>query len=292
MAAGKSTRMKSALPKAAHPICGKPMARHIIDACRQAGVRDVVVVVGHEAETVVSTLGDDVRYAHQSEQLGTGHACREAMPAITEDVDSVIVLPGDTPLVTPDLLKRLISTHYNRNNAATLVTAVLEDAAHYGRIVRDADGAVMRVQEAKDAPPEVLALGEINTSIYCFARRLLAQSLESLKDDNAQGEYYLTDVVGILSDRGHRVGALVADDPADVLGINNRVELAEAGAVMRRRILAELMLSGVTIMDPQTTWIDCDVQIAPDTVVHPCTVIGRGSRIGFGANKTRSSGNG
>lgn len=282
MAAGKSTRMKSALPKAAHGICGKPMTGHVIDACVDAGIENVVVIVGHEAEKVRATLGEGVSYAYQTEQLGTGHACMQAMPHIPNDATTVVVLPGDTPLITADAIEKLIEAHKAECNAATLLTAELEDAASYGRVVRDATGAVLRVCEAKDADEATLAIREINTSIYCFDRQLLAEKLTLLRTDNAQGEYYLTDVIGLLNEAGKRVGAVVAGNSADTLGINNRVELAEAGSIMRQRILRKHMLAGVTIVDPATTYVDCDVEIGQDTIVHPCTVIERGSRIGAG----------
>ena len=280
MAAGKSTRMKSALPKAAHLICGKPVTRHVIDACLEAGVGEVVVVVGHEAETVISALGADVSYAYQTEQLGTGHACIQALPSIGEDISDIVVLPGDTPLITAEALLAMISAHTSQSNAATLLTAVLDDASHYGRIVRDDTGAVLKIQEAKDADEQTLSIREINTSIYCFNRQLLAEKLALLKTDNAQCEYYLTDVVELLNASGSRVGAVIADNHEDVLGINNRVELAHLSSIMRRRVLDKLMLSGVTVVDPATTYIDCDVQIGADTTVQPCTIIERGSRIG------------
>lgn len=280
MAAGKSTRMKSALPKAAHAICGKPMTSHVIDACMEAGIASVVVVVGHEAEKVRAALGDDVSYAYQTEQLGTGHACMQAMPEIAEDVTNVVVLPGDAPLITAEAIRELMEAHISEGNAATLLTAELEDAAAYGRVVRDSSGAVLRVCEAKDADEATLAIREINTSIYCFARELLAENLALLRTDNAQGEYYLTDVIGLLNESGKRVGAVIARNAADTLGINNRVELAEAAAIMRKRILERLMLSGVTIVDPATTYIDCDVEIGHDTIINPCTIIERGSTIG------------
>ncbi len=282
MAAGKSTRMKSALPKAAHAICGKPMTRWIVDACVEAGVRDVIVVVGFEADKVKQALGDDIAYAEQTKQLGTGHACIQAMAHIPRQAGHVLVLPGDTPLITPDALRLLIDAHAAEHNSATLLTAVLDDATHYGRVVRDAAGAVTKVVEAKDADAKTLAIREINTSIYCFGRAELAGSLSRLSNDNAQGEYYLTDVVEMLSSAGKRVGAVIAEDPADTLGINNRIELAQAASIMRKRILDRLMLSGVTIVDPATTYIDADVEIGPDAVIYPCTVIERGSTIGTG----------
>lgn len=280
MAAGKSTRMKSATPKAAHSICGKPMTRHVIDACIEAGVESIVVVIGHEADRVRAALGEDVSYAYQTEQLGTGHAVMQAMPHVSDDASDVLVLPGDTPLITADAIKGLMTTHASEGNAATLLTAVLKDASHYGRVVRHSNGSVLHICEAKDANEATLAIREINTSIYCFDRPLLAEKLTLLGTDNSQGEYYLTDVIGLLNKAGKRVGAVVASNAADALGINNRVELAEAGAIMRRRILTRLMLAGVTIVDPATTYVDCDVEIGPDTTVQPCTIIERGSRIG------------
>lgn len=281
MAAGKSTRMKSALPKAAHLICGKPMTRHVIDACREAGISDIVVVIGHEAEKVKAALGDDVRYAYQTQQLGTGHACLQAMPSIPEEVSEVVVLPGDTPLITSQAISGMIKRHFSEGNAATLLTAELEDPCHYGRVVRNENGAVDRIVEARDADEIVLAIKEINTSIYCFKKALLVENLAKLGTDNAQGEYYLTDIIELLNKSGHRVGAQVADEANDTLGINNRIELAQTAGIMRRRILDRLMLSGVSIIDPLTTYVDCDVEIGQDTTIHPCTIIERGSRIGM-----------
>lgn len=280
MAAGKSTRMKSALPKAAHVICGKPMTRHVVDACLKAGVEDVVVVVGHEAEKVKAAIGSDVSYAYQLEQLGTGHACLQAMPQIAEDVTDVVVLPGDTPLITSAAISQMIDAHFLQGNAATLLTAEMEDASHYGRVVRNDQGAVLRICEAKDATAEILAIKEINTSIYCFNKGLLIENLAKLKTDNAQGEYYLTDVIELLNASGKRVGAVIAENAADTLGINNRLELAQAAAEMRNRIAEALMLSGVTIIDPATAYIDCDVEIGRDTVIHPCSIIEKNCRIG------------
>lgn len=282
MAAGKSTRMKSALPKGAHLICGKPMTRHVVDACIGAGIEQVIVVIGHEAEKVRQALGEDLTYAYQTEQLGTGHAAMQALPAISDEITDVIVLPGDTPLITSEALSALINEHTSKNNSATLLTGVLEDASHYGRVVRGSDGNVVEIVEAKDADEATLAIREFNVAIYCFNKPALVDNLSKLKTDNAQGEYYLTDVIGLLSTSHAKVGAVVADNVADTVGINNRIELAEAAATMRKRILDKLMLSGVTIVDPATTYIDCDVEIGQDTTVYPCTIIERGSRIGPG----------
>ena len=280
MAAGKSTRMKSALPKAAHPICGKPMTRHVIDACRQSGISEVIVVVGHEADKVKSALGEDVLYASQTQQLGTGHACRQALPHVPESTDVVLVLPGDAPLITAAAITRLLDTHASENNAATLLTAEMDDPAQYGRVVRGPGGSVIRIVEARDADEKTLAINEINTSIYCFDRGVLERDLAKLTTDNAQGEYYLTDVIELIRESGGRVGAVVAEDAADTMGINNRMELARANSIMRLRILNELMLSGVTIADPLTTYVDCDVEIGRDTLIQPFTYIEKGTRVG------------
>jgi bifunctional UDP-N-acetylglucosamine pyrophosphorylase / glucosamine-1-phosphate N-acetyltransferase len=280
MAAGRGTRMKSALPKAAHLLCGKPITRHVIDACRQAGIEDIIVIVGHEAETVMAALGDDVTYAQQTEQLGTGHACMQAIPHLGAGVTDVLVLPGDTPLITPSALQELTGAHRQEGNAATLLTAVLDDPCHYGRVIRHCKGEVLRIVEAKDANEGILAVNEVNTSIYIFDKEPLAENLNDISSDNAQKEYYLTDVVELLNRAGLRVGAVTVENPDEVLGINNRAELAQAAAIMRDRILKELMLSGVTVVDPSTTYIECDVQIGPDSVIQPFTMIEHGTRIG------------
>lgn len=287
MAAGKGTRMKSALPKAAHLLCGKPITRHVVDACLGAGIDDIIVVVGHESETVMSAVGDDVAYATQTEQLGTGHACLQAVPHLKPDVAEVLVLPGDSPLITPDTLKVLVDSHSRSGNAATLLTAVLEDPCHYGRVVRGSGSleggrgdAVLKIVEAKDADEDVLRIREINTSVYVFQKQPLSQKLLEISSDNAQSEYYLTDMIGLLNDAGLKVGAVTVEDPDEVLGINNRAELAHAGGIMRDRILRELMLSGVSVVDPANTYVECGVTIGPDSVVQPFTIIERGTRIG------------
>ena len=227
MAAGKSTRMKSALPKAAHPICGKPMAGHIISACRKAGVADIIVIVGHEAQKVKDALGGDVAYACQSEQLGTGHAVMQAFPHIPDHCAAVLVLPADTPLITSGAIKSLMETHLSESNAATLLSAELDDPSHYGRVVRKSDGSVLRVCEAKDADEATLAICEINTSIYCFDKHLLAKNLALLKTDNAQGEYYLTDIFKYFRDKKIKIGAIPVENNIEITGINTVEQLEE-----------------------------------------------------------------
>ncbi len=282
LAAGKGTRMKSKLPKALHPICGKPMTRYVIDALGESGVEECVVVIGHGAEEVREGLGGDVRYAVQEQQLGTGHACREALIEMEATEGSVIVATGDTPLLSAEVLRSLAESHASSGSDATILTAVLDDAGHYGRIIRARDGSVQAIVEAKDCTPDQRAVREMNSGIYCFKLPLLRKYIEEITPANAQGEYYLTDVVGLMVANGHRVSALISDDRDIVLGINNRVDLAHLTGIVRQRILERLMLGGVTVIDPSSTYADADVAVGADTVLHPGTVLEKGSRIGEG----------
>lgn len=286
LAAGKSTRMKSRLPKPLHPVCGLPLSRHVVEACRGAGVSRTVVVVGHEAEAVKEGLGADVEYALQVEQRGTGDAVGAAEPLLTSFRGTVLVCAGDVPLLRAETLGLLLEHHHTTGAAATLLTAILEDASGYGRIVRNDDGTVARIVEHKDATPEERAIQEWNPSIYCFEAEALFASLHDVKPNNVQGEYYLTDVIGLLSAQGRRIEAVPCENPDEVRGVNTRVELAEIAGLMRKRVLNELMLSGVTITDPAATYIDAGVQIGQDTTIEPNTylhgktVIGEGCVIG------------
>jgi bifunctional UDP-N-acetylglucosamine pyrophosphorylase/glucosamine-1-phosphate N-acetyltransferase len=278
LAAGKSTRMRSSLPKAVHPICGKPVTRHVVDASFSAGARQVVVVVGYEADVVKAVIGADVDYALQNDQLGTGHAAMQAMSAIS--CSDVLILPGDAPLISSASITKLIHYHHETGASATLLTAILDEPASYGRVVRGVDGNVERITEARDAGPEVLAIQECAMSIYCFKTAELQESLNELRTDNAQGEYYLTDTIEILRSKGRAVKAVPADDPRDTLGINTRIELADAANIMRRRLLDTLMLEGVTVVDPGTTYVDVGISIGRDTVIRPCTSIEGSTSIG------------
>lgn len=280
LAAGKGTRMKSSLPKALHPMCGKPMTRYVIDACKEAGIEECLVVVGHGADQVQEGLGSDVTYVLQKEQLGTGHACRLAVDAIASRECDVLVLPGDAPLITARTIRDLVAEHTRTEAAATLLTTILDDAGHYGRVIRSPDGSVLRIVEAKDATPEELSIREMNAGMYVFQVGALREYLRSISKDNVQGEYYLTDVIGLMASDGLKVGALISEDKDVVLAINNRVELAELTRILQRRINQRLMLDGVTMIDPENTYVDWDVLIGPDTVIYPGTVIEKGSRIG------------
>ncbi|HHV57112.1 MAG TPA: bifunctional UDP-N-acetylglucosamine diphosphorylase/glucosamine-1-phosphate N-acetyltransferase GlmU [Firmicutes bacterium] len=286
LAAGKGTRMKSKRPKVLHEVCGRPLVAYVVEAARAAGAAEVVLVINHEMNAVRELFGPDVKYAYQKEQLGTGHAVLAARPALSAASGDVLVLCGDTPLLSGELLQALVTRHREGAAAATVLTAELKDPTGYGRVVRDAAGEVEAIVEERDAAPAVKALREVNTGSYCFAAAPLFAALDEVGRENAQGEYYLTDVLGILRRGGRRVLALAAPEPALTQGINNRVQLAEAEAFLRDRIRRELMLAGVTILDPASTFIDAGVSIAPDTVIYPFTIIegrssiGRGCRIG------------
>lgn len=286
LAAGKGTRMKSSLPKVLHAVAGKPMLRHVLEAAREAGASRTVVVVGFGGEAVQAAMGAEAEYVVQAEQLGTGHALMQTQPALAGFAGTVLLLCGDTPLLKGETLKNFFAAHCASGAAATVLTAIPADATGYGRILRDAEGRVTGIVEQKDATAEQLAIDEINTGIYCFEAAPLFAALSALTCNNAQGEYYLTDVLAILAQTGQAVGAVVAPDFQEMLGINSRAQLAEAEAILRRRKLVELMDSGVTVMDPASTFVDAGVSIGPDTILYPfswiegTTAIGRNCRIG------------
>lgn len=284
LAAGKSTRMRSKLPKGLHRLWGKTVLDLIIDACFDAGIEDVVVVVGHEADRVKEALGDRVRYAHQDEQKGTGHALMCAREALPSDCRCLFVLPGDTPLLSGDHIRPILEEHVAQNRAATVVTAELPDAREYGRIVRE--GSHLRIHEAKNrnAPPEILAIREFNTSVYAFDPSLVFGALDRVGNDNPQGEYFLTDVLGLLSRETERCSAHLSPETPVWLGINNRVELSEAGNELRKRIMERHMLNGVSIVDPANTYIDATVKIGQDTTIYPGSVLEGNTVIGEDCN--------
>jgi len=282
LAAGKGTRMRSELPKVLHKVAGRYMVSHVLTAAREAGVKCFVVVVGHEAELVEKSLGSSNYYAYQQLQLGTGHAVMQAETKLPNDTDLVLVLSGDTPLVTSGTLKNLLDYHREMKTAATVLTAFPEDLTGYGRVLRDADGKIARIVEEKDASPKERENREVNAGAYCFNRQELFQALKMIKPANVQGEYYLTDVIGILAKQGLKAAALPAADPGEFQGINNRVQLALAEQVLRQRINEEFMLSGVTILHPDSTFIEKGVSIGQDTVIFPFTIIRGNATIGPG----------
>ncbi|MBP2636778.1 MAG: glmU [Firmicutes bacterium] len=280
LAAGKGTRMKSALPKVLHQIGGKPMVQQVLDAASFSGADKKVVVVGFGAQSVADTLAGQAEFVVQTEQLGTGHAVMQAKRELSEFTGTVMVLCGDTPLLTGKSLAKLYAEHTEAKAAATVLTAVMPDPTGYGRVIRNAAGQVEKIVEHKDASMSELAVSEINTGIYCFEAKELLAALEGLTCNNAQGEYYLTDVMAILNQQGHKVWAVKADDYRETLGINSRQQLAEAEGIIRRRKLDELMDNGVTIMDPNSTFIDSQVEIGADTTIYPFTWIEGQSIIG------------
>lgn len=286
LAAGKGTRMKSKLPKVLHKAAGKSMVQHVIDAAKAAGAKRNIVVTGFGGEMVREALGTQAEFAEQKEQLGTGHAVLQTAELLKDEQGTVMVLCGDTPLLTGDLLKKLYESHVEAKAKATVLTAIMPDATGYGRIIRAEDGSVLKIVEHKDATEAERAVKEVNSGIYCFDARALFASLQQVTNDNAQGEYYLPDVLEILQKQGEKIWAVAADDYESTLGINSRLQLSGAEKILRRRKNEELMADGVTIMDPDTTYVDCDVKIGRDTVIYPQTwlegntVIGEDCEVG------------
>ncbi|MBB5120092.1 bifunctional N-acetylglucosamine-1-phosphate uridyltransferase/glucosamine-1-phosphate acetyltransferase [Streptomyces eurocidicus] len=279
LAAGEGTRMKSATPKVLHAICGRSLVGHVVAASRELDPEHLVVIVGHAREKVVAHLAEtdpEVRTAVQYEQNGTGHAVRMGLEALGDSgivLDgTVVVVCGDTPLLTGETLRKLSDAHAADGNAVTVLTAEVPDSTGYGRIVRDeATGAVTAIVEHKDATDAQRAIREINSGVFAFDARLLVDALGKVRTDNSQGEEYLTDVLGILREAGHRVGAAVAGDHREILGINNRVQLAEARRLLNERLLHTAMMSGVTVVDPASTFVDVTVTFEQDVLVHPGT---------------------
>ncbi|MEV7613988.1 bifunctional UDP-N-acetylglucosamine diphosphorylase/glucosamine-1-phosphate N-acetyltransferase GlmU [Streptomyces sp. NPDC089799] len=285
LAAGEGTRMKSATPKVLHEICGRSLVGHVVAASRELDPTHLVVVVGHAREQVQAHLAGidaEVRTAVQYEQNGTGHAVRMALEELGGSVDgTVIVVCGDTPLLTGETLRQLAATHDADGNAVTVLTAEVPDSTGYGRIVRDSEsGAVKAIVEHKDATDAQRAIKEINSGVFAFDGALLADALKKVRTDNSQGEEYLTDVLGILREAGHRVGAAVGTDHRQILGINNRVQLAEARALLNARLLEQAMLAGVTVVDPGSTFVDVTVTFGQDALVHPGTQLLGATHVG------------
>jgi bifunctional UDP-N-acetylglucosamine pyrophosphorylase/glucosamine-1-phosphate N-acetyltransferase len=297
LAAGEGTRMRSDTPKVLHPLLGRPMVLHVLDALAELPLEHTVVVVGHGAERVTKALQEQVttersvEFVEQRVQRGTGDAVSVGLTAsVFDDLeveDDLIVLPGDTPLLRSDTLAALATLHRETGAAATCLTARLADPTGYGRIVRNPkDGGIERVVEQSDASDEQLAIDEINTSIYCFRRSLLVPALRRLSPENAQGEYYLTDTIQVLREAGHRVAALIAEDPEETIGVNDRLQLSQAEAALRDRVNESWMRRGVSMVDATRTYVDVtvqlenDVRLLPGTIVEGRSVVGRGSVIG------------
>lgn len=280
LAAGMGTRMKSKMPKVLHTVCGKPLSKWVIDASKAAGADKVCAVVGHKAETVKEVLGDVCEFALQAEQKGTGHAVMQAIDVIKNSKGEVVILNGDTPLITAETINKAIEYHKNNGNQATVITAILDDATGYGRIVRDNDGSVLKIVEQKDASEEEKKINEVNSGMYVFDAQSLVYALDKITPNNAQGEYYLTDTLEIIKNNSGKVGVMTAEDSDEFLGVNSKLQLAQAMKIMKKRINEYHMINGVTITDPENTYIGKDVQIAPDTIIYPGCMLEGKTKIG------------
>ena len=277
MAAGQGTRMKSSVPKVLHPIAGRPLVGWVLDALTGAKIDHTVVVVGHGADRVRAVLPDGCVVALQREQTGTGHAVQIGLRKLAPACDTVVVLSGDTPLLSREIVRSLIRAHRRGGRAATLVSAVLDDPAGYGRVVRE--GGAVRVVEERDASPQELAIGEINAGLYMFDRRQLERALRRVGRENSQGEVYLPDVLPLLSGP---IGVLVSPDPDVVLGVNSRADLADCAAIIQTRLRSELMIAGVTMTDPSSVYLDADVTVGRDTILEPGTHLEGRTAVGGG----------
>lgn len=273
MAAGKGTRMKSNKSKLVHEIYGKPLVRRVVEVAEKIGSDEIIAVVGHLREQVQEVLGDSVKYAYQEELLGTGHAVMQASKYLKGKKGKVVILYGDVPILRPETLRNLVSKSIKNKEYATLLTAKYENPTGYGRIIRDEGGNIKAIVEEKDADPLQKEIKEINSGIYCFDIEELLNALKKVNNDNAQGEYYLTDVIKIMNDEGLKTGAVIVEDNTEILGVNDRSQLELLTRVLRMRINAEHMANGVTIEDSNSTYIYDDVKIGTDTVIHPNTII-------------------
>lgn len=288
LAAGEGKRMRSEVVKVLHPLAGRPMIRHVLDAVKGVGAERVVVVIGHQRERVREALAhvEGIGFAVQADQLGTGHALLCAADELGEFDGDVLVCCGDTPLLTAATLRRFVDAHREPGSPATLLATVLDDPTGYGRVIADDEGRIDRIVEEVDADAGTRSVRTVNAGVYCFRWPAVRPLLDRLGPENAQGERYLTDVLGLLAREGRPGRVLRSDDPLEVRGINDRIQLAEAEAVIRDRVRRELMSNGVTFLAPETTLVDVDATIGPDTVVYPgvlvegMTSIGRGSVIG------------
>lgn len=280
MAAGKGTRMKSKKSKLVQKIYGKEIVKRAVENAEKAGVKEIVAVVGYMKEEVMAVLGNDVKYAYQDEMLGTGHAVMQAKEYLKGKKGKVLVLNGDVPIIRPQTLNKLLEKSIENKEYATLLTAIYDNPTGYGRIVRDEGGNIEAIVEEKDTTPSQKEIKEINAGIYCFDIEELLLALDEITPNNAQGEYYLTDVIQIMNEKGLKTGAVIVEDNTEILGINDRIQLEMLTKVLQMRINTEHMKNGVTIEDVSNTYIYDDVEIGMDTVIHPNTTIKSGVVIG------------
>lgn len=282
LAAGKGTRMKSDLPKVLHKVAGKALVSYVIDACHEAGITKPMLVVGHGSAEVRAAIGDDVSYCEQFRQLGTGHAVMCALPFIKEKKGEVLVMCGDAPLIEGKTLIALRNYFRESGAVCTVLSAEMKDPTGYGRIFREGTGRVLGIIEEKDATASQKKITEINTGTYCFDLAALRSVIDDLDTNNAQGEYYLTQVLELLIAKGYQVNAYLCEDSNTALGVNDRIQQAAAEKILRKRVLKDIMLEGATIIDPKTTYIEKGVKIGADTVIRPNTHL-RGNTV-IGAN--------
>ncbi|MGX7327886.1 bifunctional UDP-N-acetylglucosamine diphosphorylase/glucosamine-1-phosphate N-acetyltransferase GlmU [Enterococcus bulliens] len=282
LAAGKGTRMKSKLYKVLHPVCGKPMVEHIMNRVTELAPTQIVTIVGHGADLVKEQLGERSEYALQAEQLGTGHAVLQAAPFLQGKKGTTLVISGDTPLLTSETLERLFEYHEGKHASATILTAHAEDPTGYGRIIRDRVGIVEKIVEQKDASVSEVQVQEINTGTYCFDNELLFEALNQIDTNNAQGEYYLTDIIEILKKADHTVAAYQTENFEESIGVNDRIALAEANRIMRNRINTEHMRNGVSFIDPNSTYIEAGIKVGAETIIEPGVYLKGQTTIGEG----------
>lgn len=278
LAAGQGTRMKSKLYKVLHPVCGKPMVEHVVDQISTLDVDKVVTIVGHGAEKVQEHLAGKSEFVKQEKQLGTAHAVLQAKSELAGKDGVTLVVCGDTPLIEASTMEALLKYHHEKRAKATILTTVIEDPTGYGRIIRDDLGIVEKIVEHKDATEKEQRISEINTGTYCFDNKALFEALENVSNDNVQGEYYLPDVIKILKDLDEVVAAYRMESFEESLGVNDRIALAEASKLMQRRINDNHMRNGVTLVNPENTYIDIDVKIGQDTVIEPGVML-RGNTV-------------
>ncbi|MED1471878.1 bifunctional UDP-N-acetylglucosamine diphosphorylase/glucosamine-1-phosphate N-acetyltransferase GlmU [Bacillus salipaludis] len=273
LAAGQGTRMKSKLYKVLHQVCGKPMVQHVVDQITKLDIEEMVTIIGHGAEMVKAQIGDKSLYALQEQQLGTAHAVIQAQEMLAGKKGTTIVVCGDTPLIRAETMEALFNHHQELAAKATILTARIEDPTGYGRIIRNESCLVEKIVEHKDATEAERAIKEINTGTYCFDNEALFEALTKVSNDNVQGEYYLPDVIEILKEQGEIVTAFQTDKFEETIGVNDRIALSTAERIMRNRINEEHMRNGVTLIDPDNTYIETDVQIGQDTVIYPGTIL-------------------
>ncbi len=273
LAAGKGTRMKSDKSKLVHKIYGKELVKRVVETAKKSGVNDVIAVVGYKKEQVQQVLGDSVKYAYQDEMLGTGHAVLQAEEYLKDKHGKVVVLNGDVPILRPETVKKFIEKSIKNKEYATILTAIYNNPTGYGRVVRDIGGNVKAIVEEKDATEDERNIQEINAGIYCFDIQELLKALKELKPNNVQNEYYITDIIKIMNDKGLKTGAVIVEDNTEILGVNDKIQLELLTKVLKLRINQYHLKNGVTIEDIDNTYIYDDVEIGTDTVIHPNTTI-------------------